>query len=75
MKRKAKAHPSRDLPPPDLSVAAAERSSTPATPGRSSIESVDEHKIGSIESVPQTEPKQGVAGFIEPGEWDAGRAR
>lgn len=75
MKRKAKVRRSRDLPPPDMSETAEELSSAPATPGRISIESVDEHKTGSIESVPQTDPENGVVGFIEPGGLDAGRAR
>jgi len=47
----------------------------PATPGRSSIERVDGHKTGSIESVPQGDPEKGVAGFIEPEGSDAGGAR
>jgi hypothetical protein len=75
MKRKAKVRRSRDLPPPDISETAAETVSAPATPGRISIESVDEHKTGSIESVPETGPESGVAGFIEPGGSDAEGAR
>ncbi len=75
MKRKAKVRRSRDLPPPDMSETAAELSSAPATPGRISIESVDEHKTGSIESVPQTDPDKSVAGFIEPVGLEAGSAR
>jgi hypothetical protein len=67
MKRKAKVRRSRDLPPSDMSETPVELSSAPAKPGRISIESVDEHKTGSIESVPQTGPESGVAGFIEPG--------
>ena len=54
---------------------AAELSSVPATPGRISLESVDEHKTGSIESVPRCDPENGVVGFIEPGGRDAGRGR
>jgi hypothetical protein len=54
---------------------AVELSSAPPIPGRISIESVDEHKIGSIESVPETVPENGVAGFIEPDVPDAERAR
>ena len=54
---------------------AAELFSAPATPGRISIESVDEHKTGSIESVPASGPENGVAGFIEPGGSDAEGAR
>lgn len=75
MKRKAKVRRNRDLPPPDKCETAAEVPSAPATSGRTSIESVDEHKTGSIESVPQTDPEKGVAGFIEPGGWEAGNAR
>jgi hypothetical protein len=75
MKRKAKVRRSRDLPPPDMSETPVELSSAPAKPGRISIESVDEHKTGSIESVPQTGPENGVAGFIEPGGSDAEGAR
>jgi hypothetical protein len=67
MKRKAKIRRSRDLPPPpDISETVVEGASEPATPGRSSIERVDEHKTGSIESVPAAGPENGVAGFIEP---------
>jgi hypothetical protein len=66
MKRKAKVRRRRDGPPTDISETAVELSSPPATPGRSSIERVDEHKTESIESVPQTGPENGVAGFIEP---------
>ena len=75
MKRKAKVRRSRDLPPPAVSETAPELSRAPATPGRISIESVDEHKTGSIESVPQSNPEKGVVGFIEPGGSDAGSAR
>ena len=56
MKRKAKVRRSRDLPPPDMSETPVEFSSAPAKPGRISIESVDEHKTGSIESVPRDRP-------------------
>ena len=66
MKRKAKVRRRRDAPPPDISETAVDLSSASATPGRSSIERVDEHKSGSIGSVPQTGPENGVAGFIEP---------
>ena len=66
MKRKAKVRRRRDGPPTDISETAVEISSAPATPGRISIEGVDEHKTGSIESLPQTVPGDGVAGFIEP---------
>jgi hypothetical protein len=75
MKRKAKVRRSRDLPPSDMSETPEKPSSSPATPGRISIESVDEHKTGSIESVPQTGPENGDAGFIEPGGSDAEGAR
>jgi len=75
MKRKAKVRRSRDLPPPDMSETPVELASALAKPGRISIESVDEHKTGSIESVPQTSPENGVAGFIEPGGSDADGAR
>ncbi len=75
MKRKAKVRRRRDLPPPDTSETPVELSSAPARTGRISIESVDEHKTGSIESVPQTGPENGVAGFIEPGGSDADGAR
>ena len=75
MKRKAKVRRSRDLPPSEMSEAPAELSSAPATSGRISIESVDEHKTGSIESVPQSGPENGVAGFIEPDVPDAEGAR
>jgi hypothetical protein len=75
MKRKAKVHRSRDLPPPDMSETPVELSRVPVTPGRISIESVDEHKSGSIESVAQAGPENGVAGFIEPGESDTEGAR
>ena len=71
MKRKAKVRGSRDLPPPDMSETPVELSGLPVTPRRISIESVDEHKTGSIESVPQIGPENGVAGFIEPGGSDA----
>lgn len=76
MKRKTKVRRSRDLPPPpDISETVVELSSEPAAPGRSSIERVDEHKTGSIESVPPAGPENGVAGFIEPKASDAGGAR
>jgi hypothetical protein len=75
MKHKSKVRRSRVLPPPDISEMAVELSSAPAKPGRISIESVDEHKTGSIESVPQTGPENGVASFIEPGGSDAEGAR
>ena len=75
MKRKAKVRRSRDVPAPDMNETPDELSSAPATPGRISIESVDEHKSGSIESVPQTGAENGVAGFIEPGGSDAEGAR
>ena len=75
MKRKVKVRRSRDLPPPAVSETALELSRASATPGRISIESVDEHKTGSIETVPQTDPEHGVAGFIEPGTLDEGRPR
>lgn len=75
MKRKAKVRRSRDMPIADMSETAMEPSSAPATPARTSIESVDEHKTGSIESVPQTDLDKGVVGFIEPGGLDAGRVR
>jgi hypothetical protein len=75
MKRKAKVRRSRDLPPSDMNETPVELSSAPAKPGRISIESVDEHKTGSIESVPQTGPENGVAGFIEPDGSDAEGAR
>ena len=75
MKRKAKVRRLRDGPPPDISEPAVSISSVPATPGRSSIERVDEHKTGSIESVPQTDAENGVAGFIEPDGSDPGGAR
>jgi hypothetical protein len=76
MKRKAKVRRSRDLPSrPDISETVVELASPPATPGRSSIERVDEHKTGSIESVPPTDPENGVAGFIEPDRSDAEGAR
>jgi hypothetical protein len=75
MKRKAKVRRRRDGPPPDISETVVELCSAPATPGWSSIERVDEHKTGSIESVPQTGRENGVAGFIEPDGADAGDAR
>lgn len=75
MKRKAKVRRLPDDPPPDISETAVDVSSTPATPGRSSIERVDEHKTGSIESVPRTGPENGSAGFIEPDGSDDGGAR
>jgi hypothetical protein len=75
MKRKAKVRRSPDLPPPDMSEMPMELASASAKPGRISIESVDEHKTGSIESVPRTGPENGVAGFIEPGGSDAEGAR
>jgi hypothetical protein len=71
MKRKAKVRRNQDLPSPGMSETPVELSSAPAKPGRISIERVDEHKTGSIESVPQTGQKNGVAGFIEPGGSDA----
>ena len=75
MELKSKGRRRPDDPPPATSGKAVEHSSAPATPGRSSIERVDEHKTGSIESVPQTGPENGVAGFIEPDGSDAGCAR
>ena len=75
MKRKAKIRRNRELPPPDKGEKTAEPANASATPGRISIESVDEHKTGSIESVPQSNPEKGVVGFIEPGGSDAGSAR
>ncbi|MGL6108665.1 MAG: hypothetical protein ACRC2B_01055 [Rubrivivax sp.] len=75
MKRKAKVRRSRDLPPSDMSETPKELPSSPATPGRISIESVDEHKTGSIESVPQNGPENGIAGFVEPGGSDTEGAR
>lgn len=75
MKRKPKVRRLRDGPPPDISETDVDISSAPATPGRSSIERVDEHKTGSIESVPQTGPENGVAGFIEPDGSDDGGSR
>ena len=63
MNRKAKVRRRRDGPLTDISETAVELSSPP---GRSSLERVDEHKTGSIESVPQTGSENGVAGFIEP---------
>ena len=73
MKRKAKVRRHREGPPPEREEAetAIELPSVTATPGCSSIESVDEHKTGSIESVPHTGPGNGVAGFIEPAGPDA----
>lgn len=47
MKRKVKVHRRRDDPAPGISETAVELSSAPATPGRSSVERVDEHKTGS----------------------------
>jgi hypothetical protein len=70
MKRKTKAR-RQDSPQPDISKTAVEISSPSATPGRTSIERVDEHKTGSIESVPRTGPENGIAGFIEPDRLDA----
>jgi hypothetical protein len=70
MKRKTKVR-RQDSPQPDISRTAVEISSTSATPGRTSIEHVDEHKTGSIESVPRTGPEDGIAGFIEPDRLDA----
>ena len=70
MKRKTKIR-RQDGPQPDTSKTAVEISSTSATPGRTSIERVDEHKSGSIESVPRTGPENGMAGFIEPDRLDA----
>jgi hypothetical protein len=75
MKRKAKVRRRREGPPPDISEAAVALSSPHAAPGRSSIEGFDEHKTGSIESVPRIGPENGVAGFIEPDGSDAGGAR
>ncbi len=75
MKRKTKVRRLRDGPPPDIGETAVGVSAAPATPGRSSIERVDEHKTGSIESVPRTGLENGVAGFIEPDGSDAGGAR
>ena len=75
MKRKAKVRRLHDGPPPDISETAVDVSSAPGTPGRSSIEYVDEHKTGSIESVPRTGPENGSAGFIEPDGLDGGGAR
>ena len=75
MKRKANVRRSRDVPASGISETAVELSSAPATQGRSSIESVDEHKTASIEFVPQTGPESGVAGFIEPDAADAGGDR
>ena len=75
MKRRAKVRRRREGPPPDISETAVELSRPPVMPGRSSIEGVDEHKTGSIESVPQTGRENGVAGFIEPDGADAGDAR
>jgi hypothetical protein len=73
MKRKAKVRRHPEGAPPERSEeeTAIELSNVPATPGRSSIESVDEHKTGSIESVPPAGPGNGVAGFIEPAGPDA----
>jgi hypothetical protein len=80
MKRKVKVRRNRDGPPPDgpppdINETVVERSRAPATPGRTSIEQVDEHKAGSIESVPQTGSDNGIAGFIEPTGSDAADAR
>lgn len=75
MKHKAKVRRRRDGPPPDISETVVELYSTPATPERSTIEGVDEHKTGSIESVPQTGTENGVAGFIEPEESDPAGTR
>lgn len=75
MKRRAKVRRRRDGPPPEISETAVEPSRAPATPGRSSIEGVDDRKAGSIESLPQTGPDNGVAGFIEPEGSDTGPAR
>jgi hypothetical protein len=63
MKRKAKVRRRRDGPPLDSRETAVEPSTAPATPERISIESVDERKTGSIESVPQTEPENVVVGL------------
>ena len=72
MKRKAKVRRPRDGPLPDISEAAVEPPGALSSPGRSSIERVDEHKTGSIESVPRTGQENGVSGFIEPDGSDAG---
>jgi len=74
MKRKAKVHRRRAGPPADISETVVELSRAPATPGRISIEGVDEHKTGSIESVRRAGPENGVSGFIEPEGSDAGDA-
>jgi hypothetical protein len=71
MKHKAKVRRPQAGPPPGTSATAVETCGAPATPGRSSIEAVDESKTGSIESVPPSGPAHGVAGFIEP---DASKA-
>jgi hypothetical protein len=70
MKRKTKVR-RQDGPQPDISETAVEISNTSATPARTSIERVDEHRTGSIESVPRTGPENGIAGFIEPDRLDA----
>jgi len=74
MKHKAKVRRSRDLPRPAIIETAAESPTAPATPTRTSIESLDEHKTGSIESALETDPENSVAGFIEPGGPAAGIA-
>lgn len=66
MKRKKKVRRSPDVPPPDNGETAVELAGPPPTPGRSSMERVDEGKGGSIESTAHTSPANGVAGFIEP---------
>ena len=66
MKHKAKVRRSLDLLPPGMNETPKELPSSLATPGRISIESVDEHKTGSIESVRQNGPENGIAGFVEP---------
>jgi hypothetical protein len=72
MKRKAKIRRSRDLPTtPGIGETVIEGAREPAAPGRSSIEAVDEHKPGSIESVPAPGTEHGIAGFIEPKRSDA----
>lgn len=39
-------------------------------PGQTDIEHADEHKGGSVESVPHAEPASAADGFIEPGARD-----
>lgn len=75
MKRRAKVRRRRDGPLPDTSETAVDPSRASTMPGRSSIEGVDDRKAGSIESLPQTGPDNGVAGFIEPEGSDTGPAR